>query len=114
MTGRTINDLKPGERIGRSWLLLGGLIPFEFDDITLAELDQGTRFLERSSMGMLKHWQHERRLEFVSESRTRVTDNIEYRMRFPIPGSAKLTKAIVQRLFRHRHKQLAKHFALPQ
>lgn len=110
MQERTISDLQPGEPLGRSWLLLGGLIPFEYDNITLAELEHGKRFLERSTTGSMSHWQHERLLESKSETRTQVTDNIEYTMRIPIPGSATLTKAILQRLFRYRHQQLGKYF----
>ena len=34
-----------GKPIGRSWVLLLGLLPFEYDDVTLVELEPGRRFL---------------------------------------------------------------------
>ena len=40
------------------WLL--GVIPFDYDDITLVERGPGLRFLERSPMGSMRLWQHER------------------------------------------------------
>src|SRR5688572_22277928 len=36
--------------MGRAWLLLLGLVPFDWDDMTIVELQPGQRFLERSSM----------------------------------------------------------------
>lgn len=110
MRGRTIGDLVPGDHVGRSWLLLGGVLPFEFDNMTMVQIDPGRRFLERSSMGLIRHWQHERCLAATATGGTLVTDNIEYIMRFPIPGSARLTGAIVKMLFTHRHRQLARRF----
>ena len=50
LRGKTIDDVEPGEGLGRSWLLLFGLIPFDYDDLGLAELGPGHRFLERSTM----------------------------------------------------------------
>jgi hypothetical protein len=45
-----LNEVELGRPIGRSWVLLLGLIPVDYDDITLVELDQGRGFLERSRM----------------------------------------------------------------
>ncbi len=39
-----------GKPIGRSWILLFGLLPFDYDDVTLARLEAGRGFLERSRM----------------------------------------------------------------
>jgi hypothetical protein len=33
--------VKPPDRLGRSWLLLFGFIPFDYDDLGLAELGPG-------------------------------------------------------------------------
>ncbi len=52
-----------GKPIGRSWVLLLGLLPFEYDDVTLVELEPGRRFLERSPMLSQRSWQHERIVE---------------------------------------------------
>ena len=34
-----IADVEPGTRLGRSWLLLGGLIPFDYDDIFIESIE---------------------------------------------------------------------------
>jgi hypothetical protein len=52
-----------GTPIGRSWLLLFGIIPFDYDKITIAERDHGRRFLEKSTMMSMARWEHERCLE---------------------------------------------------
>jgi hypothetical protein len=38
--------LRPG-RLGRSWLLLGGLVPFDYDDLNLAAVWPERGFQER-------------------------------------------------------------------
>ena len=58
---------QPGERLFRSWLLLGGLLPIEYDDLTLAEVEPGRRFLERSSMFLQRVWEHERVVEPITQ-----------------------------------------------
>jgi hypothetical protein len=78
LRGRTIDDIRPGTRAGRSWILLFGLIPVDYDDLGIAELEPGRRFLERSTMLSMGFWEHER-----------------------------LAGAIVAFLFRHRHRRLA-------
>lgn len=37
--GKSIADVTPGTRIGKSFLLLFGVLPFGFDDITVARLE---------------------------------------------------------------------------
>src|SRR5688572_21565614 len=49
--------------LGRSWVLLLGVVPFDWDDMVLVELERGRRFLERSSMMSLRVWEHERVVE---------------------------------------------------
>ena len=51
-----------GERIFRSWVLLFGLLPIDFDDLTLVALEPGVGFHERSRMLSMRVWEHERRL----------------------------------------------------
>src|SRR5262245_45613365 len=50
LKGKAIDEMPLKEKIGRSWLLLFGLIPFDYDDLMLAERDDGRRFLEQSTM----------------------------------------------------------------
>ena len=110
--GRTIADVEPGTKLGRSWILLFGVVPFEYDDIGLAELGPGFRFLEQSTMASMKRWQHERTITpAASGSGCTVTDRVEFETRLPIPGLERLLLAVFRRVFRHRHARIARHFS---
>ena len=111
LRGKTIDDVEVGVPLGRSWILLGRVLPVDYDDICLAELEPGRRFLERSSMLSMRVWQHERTVEPAGERSCTVTDRLEFELRRPlgwIPGSGRLATAIVGFLFRHRHRRLAR------
>jgi hypothetical protein len=62
-----ISDLtaawKPSERLFRSWLLLAGIFPIDYDDVVFEEVEPGRRFLERSSLLTQRVWEHERTIE---------------------------------------------------
>ena len=97
--------------LGRSWILLGGLLPVDYDDLCLAELEPGRRFLERSSTLAFRVWQHERVVEPEGAGSCRVTDALGFELRAAIawiPGAERLAAAIVGALFRHRHRRLAR------
>jgi len=113
MRGRTIADVDAGQRLGRSWFLLGGLVPFEYDDITIAELDPGRRFVEKSTMMSFRQWRHERILD-EENGGCALTDRISFELRAPqrfIPGYGKLLRAVMHWLFGHRHRRLARYVA---
>jgi ligand-binding SRPBCC domain-containing protein len=105
---RTIDaDTIPiGQKAFRSWVFLFGVIPFDYDDLTIVRLDPGKGFLEQSTMLSQRSWEHERTLEPVAEG-TRVTDRLRFEPRFP-PG--RLHRAFVVRIFRHRHRRLRRYF----
>jgi hypothetical protein len=44
----SLDDVELGRPVCRSWVLLGGVVPVEYDDVTLVERGPGMRFLERS------------------------------------------------------------------
>jgi hypothetical protein len=111
LRGKTIDDVDVGVPLGRSWILLGRLLPVDYDDLCLAELEPGRRFLERSSMLSMGVWQHERTVEPAGERSCTVTDRLSFELRRPlawIPGSERLATAIVRFLFRHRHRRLGR------
>jgi ligand-binding SRPBCC domain-containing protein len=113
LRGKTVDTVELGVPLGRSWILLGGLVPVDYDDLCLAELEPGRRFLERSRTLSFETWQHERVIESAAEG-CRVTDRLGFELKRPlaaIPGSTRLAAAIVGWLFRHRHRRLAKHWS---
>ena len=109
LSGMAIDDAPIGERLGRSWILLFGFLPVDWDDLCLAELEPGRRFLERSTMLSMRSWQHERIVEPGGVEQTTVSDRLTFELRRPlawIPGSHRFAAAVVHRLFRHRHRRL--------
>src|SRR5262249_34383059 len=49
-----------GRTAFRSWILLFGLVPIEFDDIALVELEPGRGFSEVSRTFSMRQWRHRR------------------------------------------------------
>jgi ligand-binding SRPBCC domain-containing protein len=110
--GITIDDIEPGTHLGRSIFLLFGLIPFDYDDITVAEIDYGTRFREVSTMMSMSTWIHERTLRRLGD-RTEVRDEVSFVARPPLgwlPGWSRVLQAVLGFLFRHRHRRLRTKF----
>jgi ligand-binding SRPBCC domain-containing protein len=111
MRGRSLADVSPGSYLGRSWLLLFGLVPFDYDDLFIAELEPG-HFLERSTMLSMSVWEHERTVTAAGAGCV-VSDRIGFELRSPlshIPGLARGVRAVVQRLFQHRHRRIVRRF----
>jgi hypothetical protein len=102
-----LHGLEPGP-LGRSWLLLFGLLPIDYDDIGLERIDPGRGFLERSTMLSMSLWEHERTIEAEAGGGATIVDRLAWEPRLPLPG--RLLRPIVAALFRHRHKQLRRHF----
>ena len=97
-----------GERIFRSWVLLFGVIPIDYDDLTLIALEPGRGFHERSRMLSMRVWEHERTLEPAGDAATRVTDRLSFEPR--LPGSGPLLERFIGATFRHRHRRLRRRF----
>lgn len=108
--GLTIETIPLGRPIGRAWLRLLGVVPFDFDHLMLVELEPGVRFLERSTMLTMRVWEHERTLTPVPGG-TRVHDRVAFAPRLPLPGLAAVLARVVDAFFRHRHRRLKRHFA---
>jgi len=99
--------VRVGERLGRSWILLGGVVPFDYDDLRLVELEPGRRFLERSTMLSQRLWEHERTVE-PADGGCRVTDRVAWEPRLPLPAA--LLRPLFRGIFRHRHRRLRREF----
>jgi ligand-binding SRPBCC domain-containing protein len=93
-----------GRSIGRSWILLLGLLPVDYDDVTLVRLEPGRGFLERSPMLTQRSWEHERTLEATGPTCCTLTDRVRFEPRALVP--VRVVKPIVEAVFRHRHAQL--------
>ena len=99
--------IEVGTRVGRSWILLLGVLPVDYDDLTLAELDPGRGFLERSEMLSQRAWEHERRL-VARDGGCVIADRVAWEPRLPIP--ARWLRPVFRAVFRHRHARLRRWF----
>ena len=107
-----VEDIDPaavplGERWFRSWILFLGVLPVDYDDLTLLRIEPGRGFLERSKMLSQRVWEHERTLEPDGDG-TRVTDRVRFEPRLRV--GAGLQRALFHAIFRRRHRRLAAHF----
>lgn len=110
LSGLTIETVPLGRPLGRAWLRLFGLIPFDADQLSIVEVHRGRRFLERSSMLSMRLWEHERILTPTADG-TQVHDRVTFRPRLAIPGLESLLARVVDAFFKHRHRRLRAHFA---
>ncbi|MEW6078010.1 MAG: hypothetical protein AB1724_09375 [Thermodesulfobacteriota bacterium] len=104
VTDLTSIVVTPGKRLFRSWILLFGVIPFDFSDLTLESLEPGVGLVEQSPMGSMRLWRHVRRIEAASAGCI-LTDELTFEPRF----AGRLTNRIIKAFFRHRHRMLARY-----
>ncbi|MFW0793027.1 hypothetical protein AAFP30_04370 [Gordonia sp. CPCC 205515] len=104
--GKSIADIEVGVPVGKVWLLYGGLLPLDWDDLTIVELTPGVGFRDESSMATMKVWRHTRRLTPMSEGATEVSDVLEFAPRLLLRPVTPLLVWFVGHLFRHRHGRL--------
>jgi ligand-binding SRPBCC domain-containing protein len=105
-------DVPLGKRLFRSWILLFGVLPFDFDDLTLIRIDPGRGFLEESSMLSQRLWRHERRIEPAADGSAgcTLTDEVSFVPRLVLQPLAPLVLGICKAVFRWRHRQLRARF----
>lgn len=96
--------LRLGERLFRSRLLLFGVLPIDYSDLTLIELRPGAGFIEESPMGSMRRWRHERTI-VRSERGVYLRDRLVFEPRLP----ARLAEPVVRQLFTHRHRMLKRY-----
>jgi ligand-binding SRPBCC domain-containing protein len=101
-------EITLGEKIGRSWILLFGFLPIDYDDLTLVRLEIGRGFLERSRMLSQRSWEHERTLEPAGSGGCLVTDRVRWEPRLGLPGAP--LRPLFRWFFRHRHRRLRRRF----
>lgn len=108
LAGRSIADVPLGRPLGRAWILVGGLVPVEFDDLVIDGLEAPRYFQERSALGSCRVWEHRRELEQLPDGTTRVTDTLRAEPRALLPAA--VVRVMVGALFSHRHRRLARTF----
>ncbi|WP_232680259.1 hypothetical protein [Nocardioides sp. R-C-SC26] len=108
----TVDTVPLGVALGRAWLRLGGVVPFDYDNLTIVELVPGTSFHEQSTMLAMQRWEH-RRVLGEAGSTTEVTDTVTLTPRLPLPGLGAVLRAVVRAFFVHRHRRLRRHFSAP-
>ena len=101
------SDLVLGQRLLRSWILAFGVLPIDYDDLTLVELEPGRRFLERSPMLSQRLWQHERTVDPIPGGCV-VRDTVHFEPRLRWLGYLQLP--VFRLVFANRHRRLARIF----
>ena len=106
----TVDNVPVGEAIGRCWMRLFGVVPFDYDRLTIAELDPGQRFHEESTMMSMRLWRHERTVTPDRDGKSIVRDRITFELRAPLRPLTPIVAAGLRALFGHRHRRLQRHF----
>jgi ligand-binding SRPBCC domain-containing protein len=88
-----------------------GVVPFDYDHLTIAELDPGRGFDEQSTMLSMRSWRHERTVEPDGDAKTAVRDRLTFELRTPLRPLTPIVTRGIGALFRHRHRRLQRHFA---
>jgi hypothetical protein len=103
----SIDTLELGKPVGRSWIRLFGVLPVDYDDLTIVDVEPGRRFLEQSRLFSAPQWQHERIVEPVDAAGTRITDRLTFT---PRRGFGLLGPRMIQLIFWYRHRRLVRYF----
>lgn len=95
-----------GVRVFRSWILLLGVVPVDYDDLSFEAVGPG-RFLERSRMLTQHEWRHERLVRATPHG-CEITDRVGFTPRLRWLGPAFLV--VFRAAFRRRHRNLRRLF----
>lgn len=108
-TSLDLSTIEVGVPVGRCWLRLFGVLPFDYDDLMIAELEPGRRFHEKSTMLSMRRWEHERTVEPAGDGTCTVHDRVTFegRVGFLTPVLAR----VVRFFFAHRHRRLVAYYA---
>lgn len=105
----SLESIRPGQKLFRSWLLLFGVLPIDYDDLSIAEVGPGYRFLERSQRMSAAMWEHERLVEDAALGEGQIIDRVRFTPRWKLSGLA--LNWFVPRLFAHCHHKLRGRFS---
>jgi len=108
MTGPPDEPLRAG-LLGRSWVLLGRIVPVDYDDLHIVEVRPGHGFRERSALGSARRWHHDRTIEALPAGGCRIVDEVSWEPR--VPGTSGIQELLFAAVFRWRHRRLRDRFA---
>ncbi|MDT3443165.1 MULTISPECIES: hypothetical protein [unclassified Pseudofrankia] len=106
----SIETIRVGVPVGRAWLRLFGVLPFDYDRLTLTELEPGRRFHEVSTMLSMRRWVHDRTVEATTDRTAVVTDRVTLEPRVILRLAGPLLQVLLRAFFGHRHRRLRRHF----
>jgi ligand-binding SRPBCC domain-containing protein len=106
----TVDNIPIGTPVGRCWMRLFGVLPFDYDHLTIAELNRGRGFDEQSTMMSMRTWRHQRTVTPDGDSKAIVRDRITFQLRAPLRPATPIVAAGLRALFGHRHRRLQRHF----
>ena len=92
-----------GQPLFHSKVFLFGFLPIDYSDITLIELEKGFGFVEKSPMGSMKLWRHERRISPTAGG-CKITDHLTFEPK----RASSFTGWFIRTVFKHRHRVLRK------
>jgi ligand-binding SRPBCC domain-containing protein len=96
-----------GHTAFRSWILLFGVLPVEYDDLMLVKLEPGRGFSEVSTLLTVRPWRHQRSI-LPSEEGCVVRDEIGLTPRWP--GTGWFLAPLYRWIFVWRHRRLRRLF----
>jgi ligand-binding SRPBCC domain-containing protein len=107
----TVDTIRVGTPIGRCWMPLVGVLPFDYDRLCIVELRPGRGFDEQSTMMSMRRWRHERSVTPRDDGKALVRDRITFQLRAPLRLATPAVAAALRALFGHRHRRLQRYFA---
>ena len=105
--GKTLEDAPLQHRAFRSWILLFGVLPIDYDDLVLTRITPCRGFREESTLLTQRVWIHDRSIEAAGEDCT-VTDRVTFETRIGV--LTPIFQLAFWVAFRNRHRQLRRRF----
>lgn len=105
----SIASARCGEIVFASWLLILGCIPVDRHFLRFERILPGAGFDERSSSWTQRVWLHRRRIDAIPGGCV-LSDELEFEPRLGLMRP--LLRAVVRRLFEHRHRRVRARFGV--
>ncbi len=106
----TVDTIPVGTPVGRCWMRLFGVVPIDYDLLTVEKLLPGRGFYEESTMMSMRRWRHERTIT-PDGDKSVVRDRITFQMRLPLRPATPIMAVALRALFGHRQRRLQCYFA---